>query len=334
MGTETDGLRGNRIYASLDKTASQKPLPALCLDLLAEQKRTWPACGRGYESLKEVREREIPCNGFSVRVQHNPGRITSTLADVGEKAVRGRACFLCPDGLPEGQKGILYRDDYLILCNPMPVFPAHFTISHLRHLPQGVDGAVTTLLRLMADLGPSFRVLYNGPRCGASAPDHLHFQAVPAGLMPIEGEISAEKRDFARKINGVFVWRVKDVARQVVILDGPDPDALGDVFQGFVKALKGVLLVSEEPMMNLICLRAGDCYAILVFPRAKHRPDAFYGKGGERLAVSPAVVEMGGVIVSPMERDFERLDRARIEGIFHEVSPDAGTVEEAIRAMG
>ena len=132
-----------------------------------------------------------------------PGRIKSTLADVGEKSVAERACFLCPPNLPEEQKGILYRKDYLILCNPMPVFSSHFTISHLDHRPQELAGTVATLLTLLCDFGPGFLILYNGPGCGASAPDHLHFQAVPSGLMPIEGEIRATQRASGRRA-GMF----------------------------------------------------------------------------------------------------------------------------------
>jgi hypothetical protein len=322
------------IYDAFEGTRGSGRLPALCLELLDRQKEAWPAAGAGYESLNHVRERELECRGFSVRVQHNPGRIKSTLADVGEENVAERACFLCPANLSKEQKGILYRKDYLILCNPMPVFSSHFTISHLGHRPQELAGAVATLLTLMSDFGPGSSILYNGPRCGASAPDHLHFQAVPSGRMPIEKEIHAQKRALRRVAGGVSVLRARGVGREVIILDGPGPAAVGDALHALVKGLQRVLLTDREPMMNLICLREEHTYTVLVFPRAKHRPDAFYLKGDGCLAISPAVVEMGGIMVTPLEKDFERLDRARVKQIFNEVSLPAETVERAIDAMG
>jgi hypothetical protein len=322
------------IYDTFKGTQYPGRLPGLCLELLARQKEAWPLVAAGYDALRYVRERELKCRGFSVHVQHNPGRIKSTLADVGEKSVAGRACFLCPVNLPGEQKGILYRNSYLILCNPMPVFSSHFTISHLDHRPQDLAGTVATLLDLVCDFGPGFLILYNGPRCGASAPDHLHFQAVPSGLMPIEREIRAEQRASGKWVGGVSVHQPRGLGREVVILEGPEPAAVGDALHALVQGLKDVLLTDLEPMMNLICIREEHTYRVLVFPRAKHRPDAFYLEGNGCLAISPAVVEMGGIMVTPLEKDFERLDSACVEQIFNEVSLPAATVEQAIDAMG
>ncbi len=124
-----------KTYAAFDE--GEKGLPGLCLELLSEQKKSWQDLREGYESLKNVRERDLPCGRFSVRLQYNPGRIKSSLADVGERKANERRCFLCLDRLPESQKGIFYRSEYLILCNPMPVFPSHFIVSHLDHRPPG-----------------------------------------------------------------------------------------------------------------------------------------------------------------------------------------------------
>ena len=126
------------MFAAFERGQNVKPLPELCMELLSEQKKTWRDLEQGYESLKDTRVREITCNGFSVHVQHNPGRIRSTLADVGEKSVNERPCFLCLNNLPEDQKGVLYHKEFLILCNPMPVFSGHFTIAHIIHQPQAI----------------------------------------------------------------------------------------------------------------------------------------------------------------------------------------------------
>lgn len=281
----------------------------------------------------QAREREVRCTGFSVRVQHNPGRTASTLADVRVEGVAGRPCFLCAHSLPEGQKAVIYRDEYLVLCNPMPVFPAHFTVSRVAHEGQSIAGKAGALLRLAGDFGPRFRLLYNGPRCGASAPDHMHFQAAPAGLMPVEGEVGAADRVFIRKAGGVSVSLAWNIGREVVILAGADPAAVAEAFGSFAHALAGALRTGEEPMMNIICLCEKRRYTMLVFPRATHRPHAFYLTGDDRISVSPAVVEMGGIIVTPRIMDFERMDAACVEGIFREVSLDRKTVERAAGSM-
>ncbi len=291
------------------------------MELLSEQKETWPDLAQGYESLKDVMAREIICNAFSVHVQHNPGRIKSTLANVGDKNVNERPCFLCLNNLPKDQKGVLYQNKFLVLCNPMPVFSGHFTIAHLIHQPQSITEHIDIFLQLMSDFGSHWSILYNGPRCGASAPDHLHFQAIPSGMMPIEKEIMDEKRRIQTvRIDGVKVSRAEDLGRELIIIEGNDPVGMTDVFKQIVAELKKVFNTDNEPMMNIIGSHDGQTWRAIVFPRAKHRPDVFFREGDARVAISPAVIEMGGVLVAPVERDFERLDASTVEGIFGEVS--------------
>jgi ribosomal protein S18 acetylase RimI-like enzyme len=309
-------------------------LPELCLELLSRQKKAWPNLGEGYESLKDVRERDLPCKGFSVRLQYNPRRIKSSLADVSGKNVNERRCFLCLNQLPEAQKGILYRNDYLILCNPMPVFSSHFTVSHLDHRVQVIAEHIDTFLQLMADFGSGWTVLYNGPRCGASAPDHLHFQAVPSGQMPIEKEIrEGKKLTLMKQVDNVLLYCLRDLGREVIILEGNEPMAVGIAFKGFLNVLKKALLIDEEPMMNIAGFYEERRWCLVIFPRRKHRPDAFFREGDARVVVSPGVIDMGGLLITPIEKDFDRLDAAAVEGIYGEVSLDGETVETAIKAM-
>jgi ribosomal protein S18 acetylase RimI-like enzyme len=311
-----------------------KNLSELCLALLSKQKKTWEDLREGYESLRNIRERDVPCKGFSIRLQQNPGRIRSSLADVGEKNTNERRCFLCLDRLPESQRGILYRNDYLILCNPMPVFSSHFTISHLDHRRQAVAEHIHTLFQLMSDFGPRWTILYNGPQCGASAPDHLHFQAVPSGQMPIEKEIRGKERFILMKqIDGASLYRGRDVGREVIILEGNNPMAVGEVFKDFLNSLKKVLLVNEEPMVNIAGFHKKRKYSLVIFPRRKHRPGAFFKEGDARIVVSPGVIDMGGLLITPVEKDFYRLDAVSVEAIYGEVSLEGETVEKAIDAV-
>ena len=328
-------LLKQKTYTTFDGGERGKGLPGLCLDLLSEQKETWPDLQRGCESLRNIRERDVACRGFSVRLQHNPERIKNTLADVAQTNANERGCFLCLEDLPERQKGVLYRNEYVILCNPRPIFPAHFTVSHLEHRGQAIAEEIRTLLRLLAEFGSGWTVFYNGPKCGASAPHHLHFQAAPSGRMIIEKEIREKKRFMEpRRLDGVLLYRLKDLGREVVVMEGDDPIALEGVFKGLLDALRRVLLLEEEPMMNVAGYYEGEKWRLVIFPRRKHRPDAFFREGDARVVVSPGLIDMGGVLVTPVEKDFERLNPAAIEGIYAEVSLDAMILKEAVEGLG
>jgi hypothetical protein len=323
-----------KIYATFDGGEGLKDLSGLCLDFLSEQKRAWLDLREGCELLRGVRERILPCRGFSVRLQHNPGRIKSSLAAVGQETSKERQCFLCPGRLPEDQKGILHRGEYLILCNPMPVFSPHFTVSHLDHRPQIITEQIDAFLQLIADLGSGWAVLYNGPRCGASAPDHLHFQVVPLGQMPIEKEILERKRlALLTPVGDSLLYRVKDLGREVVVLEGNDSRSVGDAFRRFLDSLRKTLSMAEEPMINIAGFHKQEKgkWHLLIFPRRKHRPDAFFKKGEDRVVISPGVIDMGGVLITPMGKDFAQLDAASIESIYKEVSLEGKMVEKAIQ---
>ena len=332
-------LLKQKTFTTFDGQKILKTLPELCLDLLSEQKKEWLDLRESYESLVGVKERDLPCRRSSVRLQYNPIRIKSTTADVGKNNMKERRCILCLDHLPKDQKGVLYRSSYLILCNPMPVFPFQFTVSHLDHRRQAIDEPIDAFLQLMSDLGYGWTVFYNGPQCGASVPDHLHFHVVPSGQIPIEKEIQEEKRlTLMKQVGGVLLYCVKDLGREVIILVGDDPVAVGDTFKRFLNGLKKVLLISEEPMLNIAGFyegrkQEGRKWCLLIFPRRKHRPDAFFNKGNDRLVVSPGAIDMGGVLITPVEKDFERLDEAVVEGIYREVSLEGEIVKRAIEAI-
>jgi ribosomal protein S18 acetylase RimI-like enzyme len=313
----------------------EESLPGLCLKLLSEQKKSWQELREGYESLKNVRERDLSCGSFSVRLQYNPGRIKSSLADVGERRANEGRCFLCLDRLPESQKGIFYRSEYLILCNPMPVFPYHLIVSHLDHRLQAIGEHIDLFLRLMGDFGSDWMVLYNGAKCGASAPDHLHFHASPSGQMPIEKEMRAGSRiTLTKQVDGALLYRLGDLGREVLLLEGDDAMAVGSAFRGLLNTLKKVLRIDEEPMMNIAGFQKEGKWRLVIFPRRKHRPEAFFRKGDARVVVSPGVIDMGGLLITPVKKDFEELGRADVEKIYKEVSLEEKTVGHVIAALG
>jgi hypothetical protein len=323
-----------KTYATFNGGTGLKSLHGLCLDLLSEQQKVWQDLREGFESLKRVKERDLSCRGFTVRLQHNPRRMKSSLAGVAEKNITDRPCFLCIDHLSEAQKGILYRRDYMILCNPMPILPSQLTISYLDHQPQTILEHINTFFHLMADFGPNWVILYNGPKCGASAPDHHHFHAARSGEMPIEREILEENRlTLIKKVEGVLLCRVNDIGREIVLLEGDDPVSVGPLFRGYLSSLKKVLSMDEEPLINMAGFYGKKRWHLVIFPRRKHRPDAFFKEGDDRIVVSPGAIDMGGLLVTPMEKDFERLDSTALESIYEEVSLEGAMVERTIDAM-
>lgn len=322
-----------KLFARYD-AGSGPSLSSLCAGLLADQKETWPELAAGYEALRSVRLREIRGAAFSVQVQFNPGRMASSAAAVDPDSIRRRSCFLCLEHLPVAQRAVLYGGEFLILCNPAPIFPGHYTLSALRHVPQSLAGHIGVFLSLARDLSGEFVLFYNGPRCGASAPDHLHFQAAPAGAIPIEKTLAAEGRK--RRIGSagdIALFQGKNLGREVLVLEGRDAAGMEAVLRDFIAEMKTLLAEPGEPMMNVLCSHGTEGWRLTLFPRRSHRPRAFYRSGDGQLLISPGSVDMGGLMIAPRERDFEVLDAAAVETIFREVSLDGETALRAAEAL-
>lgn len=324
----------SKIFARYDASSRTGSLATLALDLLNEQKERWPQLTEGYASLKSVRTRELLCDGFSAWLQFNPGRIVSTGAKVDAQSIRERRCFLCVEHLPQQQKGILYNDEFLVLCNPAPIFADHFTISHVRHLPQSFEAYAGTMLEMARAFRSRFTLFYNGPKCGASAPDHMHFQACPRGTIPVERAAQEDaRRQHRRNVRGVDVFTIARFGRQVIVLESAQSHVLEEVLLALVASLRQRIGTAEEPMLNILCgFNEGDWRAI-VFPRSKHRPDVYFKEGEERVLISPAAVDIGGLIVTPLEKDFNSVSPSLVESIFHEVSLGEELVGGAIESL-
>ena len=315
-------------FAVYDGAEREKPLGETAAELMASQRKSWPALAEGCAALEAARIREIGGNGWRVKVQFNPRRIASTGAKLDPESIRRRPCFLCRENRPRQQEAILYRREYLILCNPAPIFPMHLTIVHRRHLPQSIEGTIPDFLRLAADLGPAFTVLYNGPRCGASAPDHLHFQAAPAGLLPAETEVlEPGHRIMLSRQDGVSLWRSRGLQRGILVIEGRDPGAVAAAFNRVSGALRRLTPSAEEPLLNLLGVCTGDGWRLLLFPRRKLRPAAYDREGEEQLLVSPGAVDMAGLLITPREKDFLALTGDTVREIFAEVAFDDAAID-------
>lgn len=330
MPSETSKRRSFAVFSGRGGTL----LADLAVALLDRQKKTWPDLASGYDALGEASVREIRGDGWGVTLQFNPRRIVSSGARVDPEAIRLRPCFLCNDHLPPEQQAILYRDDYLVLCNPMPIFPGHLTIAHHCHLPQALTGNMMTLLRLAADFGPRTTLFYNGPRAGASAPDHLHFQAAPAGLMPVEKEVlDPRKRTGARRRRGVEISRTEGLARGMLVIEGREEGNVAAAVARAIDLLGRSAASDGEPLLNVLCTHTGEGWRLLLFPRRRHRPNAYDREGEERLLISPGAVDMGGMIITPREKEFRTLTPDLVAGIFREVAFDDAAVDALLDAI-
>lgn len=276
---------------------------------------------QGVAALENVHTRIINCGTFAVRLQYNPKRIVSTGAKVDPASIKERKCFLCTAHLPQEQQGVLYREKFIVLCNPMPIFREHFTISHVDHIPQSIEEHIMDFLDLAKDFEASHSIFYNGPKCGASAPDHMHFQASPKNTIPVENEVVVvERRRFQKKIGGVDILQLVHTGRSIIVLESPRKQDIEFCFLRLTGAMRKAMATDEEPLLNAICSFADGAWRIIVFPRAKHRPDVYFKEGNEKMLISPAAVDIGGLVITPVEKDFKSVDAATVTGIYEEVS--------------
>ena len=309
-------------------------LPKLCSELFAQQQSTWLQMAAGYASLEFIRVREINCSGFTVNVQFNPKRIISTGADVDPAVISKRTCFLCLENLPNKQQGILYNDNYLILCNPVPIFPVHFTIAFMQHMPQNFNTSVDAMIDIARDSSPDYSIFYNGPECGASAPDHLHFQAAPRRAIPVEWDaVDARRRKRFYYKNHVAGFTLMNYGRTVVIIESTDKTQLLAFIQTLFAEWKNLLHMTGEPMTNVLCSYQENIWRLIIFPRRKHRPDVYFKESDDRVLISPAAVDLGGLIITPREKDFLSVDAKMIEDIYSEVSENQGIVDTILEKM-
>lgn len=290
------------------------------------QKEQWPMLKAGFKSLDTVRSKSFQFDGYKIKAQFNAGRMTSTSAKVDPKSISERKCFLCAENLPPEQKGILYNDKYIILCNPFPIFPTHFTLTYKEHTPQRIIDTFSDMLDLSKDLSKHYSVIYNGPRCGASAPDHLHFQAGNKYFMPIDDEFHQIKNEYGKVIfedDNLSFFAVDDGIRKFISIESLDKKLVVKIFNKFYKTYSELMNAEQEPLMNLVSFYEEEYgWRVIIFLRAKHRPAVFFAEDETQMLVSPAAIDLSGVCIFPREEDFNRVTKEMIANIFKEVFVD------------
>lgn len=293
------------------------------IDMLFEQQRaTWPMLRDGEAALMHLQRKTLELDGGSIVVQYNPARRRSTMAKTDAKTVAARPCFLCPQNMPAEERGMAF-EDLVVMPNPFPVLPLHCTIAAMEHTTQRLSGRIGQFLRLAEAIGPDLAALYNGPRCGASAPDHFHFQAVRAEVIPLLQQLSTAA-------TSAKVASQSSFGRRILVVESADAAESEALLERIVGGLGVIGGAAEEPMLNLIGRFADGCYRIVAFPRAAHRPACFFAVGPEQLTISPAVLEMGGVIVTTEPEHFDRVVAETARGIYDEVSVSAKVVTDVV----
>lgn len=286
-------------------------------NLLTRQLASWETAHNNYAALSGVQVKELNVNGIPYKVQFNPARIVSSGAKVDARSIKERKCFLCPANLPPEQEGIPFGGHYLILVNPFPIFPRHLTIPEEAHVDQRIASRFGDMLNLARQL-TDYTIFYNGPRCGASAPDHAHFQAGNKGFMPIE-------QDWRRQIAGKIadygqatLWYLDDAPRATLVIESPERETAVRLFDLVYRSLD-VKPGEEEPMMNVLTLFENGKWVVFIFPRTKHRPACYTAEGEDNLLSSPASVDLGGVFITPVEKDFRKITAEDVAQILSEV---------------
>lgn len=286
---------------------------------LEDQLAVWPLAAGNFKALEGVKVKDLDVDGMKIKVQFNPARIVSSSAKVDAKSLKERKCFLCGANRPEVQTGIEWGPDgkYIILINPFPIFPRHLTIPDQSHVDQLVVDRIKDMMDLAAELD-GYTVFYNGPKCGASAPDHMHFQAGNSDFLTIAEAIeNAELKTLATDGEATLAL-VDSLPLNVFVIDATDHAAGERLFRRLYDAMP-VPEGEAEPMMNLLCYATPAGERLVVIPRKRHRP-SFYGMDtDDQMLLSPASVDMGGVFITPLEKDFDRVDADLIRRIFDEL---------------
>lgn len=300
-------------------------------DLFREQLETWVQARDNYEALKKVKTKELMVSGFPFKVQFNPARIVSSAAKVDAKSIQERKCFLCKENRPAVQKGLDYinnpdnADHYTVLINPFPIFPKHLTIPLIKHQDQLIYGHFDAMLNLAAEL-TQYTLFYNGPKCGASAPDHFHFQAGNRGFLPLESQLDKLEKEIIFKSRLTSLCEVKSGINGMLLMESSSKEEFISVFNKIYSLLE-VKEGESEPMLNILCWYNGDVnggvnegvWTTALFIRSKHRPSHFFAEGDANILLSPASVDLGGVFITPLEKDFDKISAKDIKEILEEV---------------
>lgn len=291
---------------------------------IKDQLSVWQLASSNFRALKTAPSREVDVFGLKCRIQYNPRRVISSTADTSPAAIASRKCFLCADNRPkeqfhlgfEGRKG----RNYHIQINPYPIFRGHLVIVRDEHIPQEIWHHFPDMLDFAAKYR-DYLVFYNGPSSGASAPDHLHFQAIPKHNLPLEDvvdEFLDHPGEPLATVKDASLYKFDGYARGVFALKATTSKSLAKLFYRLLDCTdrgKG----EEEPMFNLYAYVKNGEYRTIVVMRSAKRSHHFYSEGADHLTISPGAADIAGLFVAPFREDYDKADTALLEELLSEV---------------
>ncbi len=291
---------------------------------IKDQLSVWQLASSNFRALKTAPSREVDVFGLKCRIQYNPRRVISSTADTSPAAIASRKCFLCADNCPkeqfhlgfEGRKG----RNYHIQINPYPIFRGHLVIVRDEHIPQEIWHHFPDMLDFAARY-KDYLVFYNGPSSGASAPDHLHFQAIPKHNLPLEDvvdEFLDHPGEPLATVKDASLYKFDGYARGVFALKATTSKSLAKLFYRLLDCTdrgKG----EEEPMFNLYAYVKNGEYRTIVVMRSAKRSHHFYSEGADHLTISPGAADIAGLFVAPFREDYDKADTALLEELLSEV---------------
>ena len=319
--------RQRMISGTQDVTMTASPLQRF----LDRQLDTWDDVRRRYRELSSVKTRELSdAAATTVVLQWNPARIGSTAAKVDSRSLSERPCFLCTQNRPAEQLKRTIDGRWELLVNPYPILPMHFTLPTLKHQPQAIKDMYGEIYRLLTSY-PELLVMYNGPKCGASAPDHAHLQAGVPDVLPLTDSWQRLSRELTTVVSlsdDDDISVINEYPCPALVIRSRSREAGERLFRRVYEALP-CRSDETEPMMNIVAWRKDDEFLSVVFPRAKHRPDCY----GDVL-VSPGAIDMAGLIITPRQEDFEQLTAAQVIAILQEVSLTKDEFNRLVERLG
>ena len=292
------------------------------------QLEMWEDARHRFRDLKHVEVRQL---SDQLKVQFNPARIVSTGAKIDKHTLGERPCFLCERNRPKEQMTKQIDDHFQLLVNPFPILPVHFTIPATKHQPQSIYRHYGEMHRLLS-LHSELMVFYNGPKCGASAPDHLHFQAGTSGVLPLQTNwqrLSRNLTDVISLTDEEKISVLSDFLVPAFVIISKSEDSDEELFHRLYRSMP-MRGDESEPMMNIIAWRKGDEFISVVIPREKHRPDAYFAEGEAQMMVSPGALDMAGLIITPREEDFSKINLDKATALLRECGISAEKTEAIV----
>lgn len=292
------------------------------------QLEMWEDARHRFRDLKHVEVRQL---SDQLKVQFNPARIVSTGAKIDKHTLGERPCFLCERNRPKEQMTKQIDDYFQLLVNPFPILPVHFTIPATKHQPQSIYRHYGEMHRLLS-LHSELMVFYNGPKCGASAPDHLHFQAGTSGVLPLQTNwqrLSRSLTDVILLNDEEKISVLSDFLVPAFVIISKSEDSDEELFHRLYRSMP-MRGDESEPMMNIIAWRKGDEFISVVIPREKHRPDAYFAEGEAQMMVSPGALDMAGLIITPREEDFSKINLDKATALLRECGISAEKMEAVV----